>query len=121
MADKKKKVDILPGKSPWERRAIKSGSTMTPIQVQMHKAFIAGKSEAKKMAQSGNYKKFSAANVDAVKKNTTKSGAASRITVKPNGPGYGKTTVKEQRVMSAQGLGKMVKANKIYKKKFSAK
>jgi hypothetical protein len=120
-AKKKKAPSILPGNSPWERRALKSGNAMTPIQVQMHKAFVSGKKEAKSMAASGNYKQFSTANVAAVKKNTTKAGAANRVTVKPSDAGYGKTTIKEQRVMSAQGLGKMVKANKIYKKKFSAK
>lgn len=120
-ANKKKKPDILPGKSPWERRAIKSGKAMTPIQVQMHKAFVSGKKEAVSMAKEGNYKKFSPAVVSKVKANTTKAGAANYVRTKKVDAGYGKTTAKEQRVLAAQGLGKVTKANKIYKRKFSAK
>ena len=124
MADankKKKGPSILPGNSPWERRALKSGNAMTPIQVQMHKAFVSGKKEAKSMAAAGNYKKFSTATISKVRKATTPSGAEARQMEKRLGGALHNVTTREQRVLAAQGLGKVTKANKIYKKKFSAK
>ena len=137
----KAKKNLAPGKSPWERKAIKSGSAaMTPFQQKMHKSFVSGKMEARKMALDGNYKKFGPIVVDRVTKATTKAGGRDTQRVNeatgkrdasvidflrsPSGTVNkmlkGSRNTKQTRIDAAYGLGKVTQANRYYDK-FSPK
>jgi hypothetical protein len=52
----KKKVDLAPGVSPWEKKAIKKGQTkLTHAQKRLHEEFVKGKRDSRRILGEGGY------------------------------------------------------------------